>query len=470
MADIKAEVAELIATTKASDPKLHQALTLINSRLSSLYIELHPLIARGSSTAPSDTDAIDPPMNFTLVSTGATLRFTWSEVLGAFQYEIRAGLEWASATLVTRTTGLRADIDPVTYGNHTYLIKSLSLTNAYSVESSVTNITIPQIPAPVISSSVIDNNALLYWTIPASTFTIAYYILSKNGDELGRLASNFTAIFESIADFYTYMVEAVDIAGNVGTAGSITLQINQPPDFDLQDTFISALDGTKVNTYTENYSGVTKLVCCQVAETWSHHFSANSWDDIGDQIAANYPIYIQPAATTGSYQEIIDYGLTISSIIVTIVYNITQIAGATTVVIKMAVSADNITYSSFVSGASQFYASFRYLKFKLEFTGATDKAVALVSNVTVLLTVKRETDGGEIVADENDTNGTEVFFNKAFKDVESITVAVKATDTGHVAIYDFVDVPNPTSFKIYVFDLAGVRETQTVSWKARGII
>ena len=96
MADIKAEVAELIATTKASDPKLHQALTLINSRLSSLYIELHPLIARGSSTAPSDTDAIDPPENFTLVSTGATLRFTWSEVLGAFQYEIRAGSEWAS--------------------------------------------------------------------------------------------------------------------------------------------------------------------------------------------------------------------------------------------------------------------------------------------------------------------------------------------------------------------------------------
>lgn len=92
-----------------------------------------------------------------------------------------------------------------------------------------------------------------------------------------------------------------------------------------------------------------------------------------------------------------------------------------------------------------------------------------LSNLTIRLDVKRENDGGAVNAVSTDVSGTPVFFNKPFKDVESITVSVKET-TRYFAMYDFVDIPNPTNFKVYVFDNNGVRASKVVTWAARGII
>lgn len=92
-----------------------------------------------------------------------------------------------------------------------------------------------------------------------------------------------------------------------------------------------------------------------------------------------------------------------------------------------------------------------------------------ISNLTIRLDVKRENDGGTVNALSTDVSGTVVTFNKPFKDIETITVSVKET-TRYFAMYDFVDIPNPTSFKVYVFDAAGVRASKVVTWAARGII
>lgn len=103
--------------------------------------------------------------------------------------------------------------------------------------------------------------------------------------------------------------------------------------------------------------------------------------------------------------------------------------------------------------------------------GAPDNFQALYKlwNFRARLDVKLEIDSGNIEADELDVGGTFVAFNKAFKDINSITVSALST-TEIVAIYDFVDVPNPTGFYVYAFDTAGNRVTATVSWKARGVL
>lgn len=90
-------------------------------------------------------------------------------------------------------------------------------------------------------------------------------------------------------------------------------------------------------------------------------------------------------------------------------------------------------------------------------------------NLRVRLDVKKAVDSGNILADASDVLGTPVTFNKAFKDIDSLTATVQETAEFTVVI-DFVDVPNPTSFNVFVFDSAGVRATKTVYWKARGII
>jgi hypothetical protein len=55
----------------------------------------------------------------------------------------------------------------------------------------------------------------------------------------------------------------------------------------------------------------------------------------------------------------------------------------------------------------------------------------------------------------------------AFVDIEGISVTPNGT-AARIAIYDFVDAPNPTSFKVLLFDTSGNRVTGGFSWQARG--
>ncbi len=91
-----------------------------------------------------------------------------------------------------------------------------------------------------------------------------------------------------------------------------------------------------------------------------------------------------------------------------------------------------------------------------------------IVSLQIRLDVKEITDSGTVSCLASDSGGTVVNFNKAFRDVTAIVLTVKQT-TERIAIYDFVDTLNPTSFKILVFNTSGARVNETVSWIARGI-
>jgi hypothetical protein len=211
---------------------------------------------------------------------------------------------------------------------------------------------------------------------------------------------------------------------------------------------------------------------------WHEHFEVRFWDEIQDQIAAGYPIYIQPTVLTGSYEEVVDYGVVIQNTIITVTYNEFVHSPATVVLIRIATSEDGITYTPFVDGASLFSQSMRYLKVRLEFTNSDDDALLEIYNLTFSLSVKRENDGGEITAwagtevgHEGDLlTGTQVNFTKPFKDVESITCTTKSLTEPFYVIFNFTDIPNPTHFFVFAFDSSGNRVQRLVDWKARGII
>jgi len=459
---------------QARDPRLYQTIQLLNKQIEELTVALSPLII--ISTLPTTgISTLRFPGSFQAASTGVSVRFTWVAVSGAAQYEIRRNNgvsdNWDTATFITKVSTLQADIDPLLYGSYRYLIKSIDAAGAYSVLFGALTFVVPQIPAVTIITQIIDNNVLLRWDTPISTFNIAYYIVYKNGVEVGRIFSTFTILFEVIAGTYTYSIKSVDVAGNIGTEAFSTVIVNTPPDYALQDHRVSTLNGTRVDVIKTSNVPVS-LVACWATTTFENHFIPHGWLPLQDQVTAGYPIYIQPAALTGSYEEVVDYGAIINNLIAVITYNVNIItpAAAVGIIVKMAVSNDNISYSAFVSGASQFYSQFRYLKFRLEFTGVSDKALIELYNLTIDVNVKRENDGGEIAALLTDALGTEVFFNKPFKDVESITVSVKSTTEPYRAIFSFVDVPNPVSFFVFAFDTTGNRVSKTVDWKARGIV
>lgn len=466
-------VNSLLQGIEFDDPRLYDLLSKLSRDLYGVVNELHPPTSRsfGITGQLGTTNNIT---GFSATIFPRNLRLTWASLEGITTYEIRYNSgnnnTWDGADVILRTTTNSADIDPVqvplTIGDHTFLIKAISSSGVESETASSVLVNIPKPSTPVVTAIVIDNFVLLTWTEPDSVFAIEHYHVYKDGVALGNMNGTFEAIFETVAGTYEYSIEAADIIDNHSDLGVVTAEVKQPPDFELQDSQVSALGGTKTNVVLED----THLVCCvTTGEAYEDHFINNSWDTIQDQIDAGYPIYVEPSETSGSYEEVFDFGTILSNNIVSVRWNELTISGSVSIVCKIAVSDDNITYDSFVTASSRFAASLRYAKVRLEFTGSTDKSLLLLSNLNVVLDVKREMDAGTASAVSTDASGTEVFFNKSFHSVDSITVTPLSTVL-RTAIYDFSGGADPTSFFVYLFDSGGSRVSGDVSWKARGVV
>lgn len=425
---------------------------------------LRPLLGTGAAgLAPK-------PLNFVgqVLLTSIFLSWEAPNTL-ARTYEIRrsGSLEWDTASFVTRTPSLTVNLAPLPTGSYYFLIKSIDSFGNYSEDFASLILTIISPGAPFVTVAIIDNNVLLNWTTPTASFQIDRFRIYRDGNLYGALRATFVSTFETVAGTYLYGVEAIDIAGNVGPMGEVTAIVNTPPDYQLQDRRYSDLNGTMENVVRTDIP--TLIACVNDEEIWQNHFSTRFWNTLEDQVNAGYPIYVQPTETTGWYEEIIDYGLEIQNTIITIVYQISQIVPEVTVIVKLSYSLDNVVYSPFVAGYSQFIPAFRYLKVRLEFTGSNNKALAEVTLMEITLDVKREVDGGEVIAVKTDVGGTQVLFNKVFKDVNSITATADSIEP-IIIIYDFTDIPNPLGFKVFALDSTGNRVTYLVSWKARGIV
>jgi hypothetical protein len=92
----------------------------------------------------------------------------------------------------------------------------------------------------------------------------------------------------------------------------------------------------------------------------------------------------------------------------------------------------------------------------------------LIDSLITRLDVKIKRDSETVTANSGDAGGTTVTFGQTFIDIRAINVTPQGT-TPAVAIVDFTDVPNPTTFKVLVFDLGGSRITRDVRWEASGV-
>ena len=71
-----------------------------------------------------------------------------------------------------------------------------------------------------------------------------------------------------------------------------------------------------------------------------------------------------------------------------------------------------------------------------------------------------------------DAGGTAIAFNTTFVDLEAVTITPSGGTTPRIALYDFVDAPNPKIFKAFLYDTNGTRVGGTsgtnFSWQVRG--
>lgn len=118
---------------------------------------------------------------------------------------------------------------------------------------------------------------------------------------------------------------------------------------------------------------------------------------------------------------------------------------------------------------SAYGTQFQYVKITLDISCAGG---AHLGNATLLnrrLDVKQISDSGTVACSSSDLGGTQVNFNISFLDVSSITVTPQGTTPATVVV-DFTDAPNPTGFKVLLFDpQTGNRLSLNAGWAAAGV-
>ena len=425
-------------------------------------------------TAPAVLPAVNPNSTFA----GEQIRLSWTAVdnnptrLDVSYYQVRrgdVGVAFASAAVIAETKSTVYALKVNWLGTQRFWIAAYDFKGNQGTESFV-DVVVTKPSAPSITQQVIDNNVLLRWTDATQSLPIVYYEVKRGATYAGATSVGtkqglFTTIFETVSGTFTYWIAGVDSAGNVGTEAGVSALVNQPPDYVLRASIDSTFNGTKTNTVS---NGGGLLATVNTTETWESHFTSRSWSTPQDQINAGYSIYALPSTSTGSYVEEYDYGTVLAGSKITATLTSQTVTGSVAITPKISVKQTAGSAWTDYNNTDNIYAtSFRYVKVTYDFASSGNDDLLQVSALNIRLDTKIKNDMGNGTANSGDTGGTTVNFNVTFVDVESITVTPTGT-TARIAIYDFVDAPNPTSFKVLLFDTSGNRVTGGFSWQARG--
>jgi predicted phage tail protein len=407
-----------------------------------------------------------------------SLILKWMAVAGSLStayYEVRYGTvsdTWATATSLGTVLGTTYPIKGAWIGTRRFFVAAVDLKGNYGTSATYDAvITAPS--QPTITQQVIDNNVLLQWTDSTQTLPITVYELRKGttwagATVVGTKQGKFTSVFESSSGTYTYWLAGIDSAGNYGTPSSISAQVSQPPDYVLKLDQNSTFSGTKTNLFVD---GSNLYGNVDTTETWQSHFTSRGWTTIQDAINAGYTIYGLPSLNTGQYYEDIDYGTVLAGTKVTTTLTSNVITGATTITPTISVKTLSTDAWTVYSGVNSVFATnFRYVRAQYDFTSAGGDDLLQITALNVKLDSKLRSDSGSGTAVSTDSGGTTVNFNIAFVDVDAISVTpTNSTGTAVIAVYDFTDVPNPTSFKVLLYNTSGTRVSGAFSWSARGV-
>lgn len=426
------------------------------------------ITALGKTAPPADIQNLASSIDKDI---GVTL--TWDKVpdLDLDVYEIRQGSSWNTATLIGQVKATVYTLGYIPPGTQTYLVKSLDTSSNYSTNAASITVSLALPSSVSLTQEVIDNNVLLRWTASTASLTIRHYILRRgptfaSATEIGTVAGLFSAIFETVAGTFVYWVAAVDLAGNMGTPTPVTALVSQPPDYQLKFNQDSAFGGTKSNMAA--FEGKF-LAPANTTETWASHFTSRSWSTPQDQINAGFPVYAMPSASSGSYEELVDYGTVLASTKVSATLSYVTDAGTVTVTPTISVrKLATDPWTNYAGLASVFVTDFRYVKVRFDFSAPGNDDFITITGLNIRMDAKLKNDAGIGAANAADSGGTSVNFNVTFVDIDSITVTPSGT-AARIAVYDFIDVPYPTSFKVLLFDTTGARVSGGFSWSVKGV-
>lgn len=402
-----------------------------------------------------------------------------------------------------------------------------------SLNVTVTVPTAPTLTQQVIDNNVLLRWNDVTQTLPILNYELRKGASWAAATVIGTKQGGFTTVFETAAGSYTYWLAGIDSAGNYGTPGSVTALVNQPPDYVLKLSQNSTWSGTKTNIITAETGQLVNVNTTETWTTHFTSRSWTSPQDqinagysyflmpstttasyeeevdygtllAGTKVTSTLTSSVVAGTTTitptirtrGTTSTAATYSQATTTITVTstahglavgdYVYLSFTTGTATTDTYVVATSAANtftvtsatsattsgnvnwIKWTSYAGLSEVFATSFRYFRVRYDFASVGGDDLQLLTALNVRLDSKLRNDSGTGTANSADTGGTTVNFNLAFVDVDSISVT-PTTTSAVIAVYDFVDAPNPTSFKVLLFNTSGTRVSGGFSWSARGV-
>ena len=473
------EAATFLATTKTT------SYTIPVSWQGSRTFLIKAIDSNGNKSTSAAQVVATPTLagtpNVSHTVSGRDVVLSWNAVAGSLNtsyYALRQGTisdTWDTAADLASINSTSYTLRANWNGGKHFFVRAIATNGEAGAVGDEEVVVVPPIE-PTISQQVVDNNVLLRWNDTQQTLPIEYYIIKRstaNGTysgatEIGTKQGQFTVVFETQSGTYRYWVAGVDSASNVGTPGSVIATVSQPPDYVLLLNQNSTFNGTKTNTYAA--SGIGLIATVATGETWQTHFTNNSVTTLSGFISGGYSHYLMPVPASGAYSEEFDYGSVIGSSKVTATLSTTTISGTVGISNDISVRATSSGAWTVYSGVNEVYATnFRYVKLDYRFVASGNNDLLVVNNLNLRLDSKLKTDAGSGTASATDASGTTVNFGTSFIDVQSITVTAAGTTSPLIPVYNFVDTPYPSGFKVLLFTPSGARANGDFSWTARGV-
>lgn len=238
--------------------------------------------ALGPMGAPGNVDGL------TATISPSSIILNWNPVgtPNLYHYEVRqGGTSWETASFVATILTTQLKIPPQPLGLQTWWVKSLDHGGAYSQIAANVSLTIDAPTAPIVTSTIVDNNVLLSWSASLSTQPILTYEIRKGATfdtavVIGSKNGLFTTIIENAAGTNTYWVVGIDIGGNFGAPTSLVAKISAPPDY----TLALYAPWPNVPSATDRNSGLlgTKVLTTRNVNLWGSvraatGYCAGSW-------------------------------------------------------------------------------------------------------------------------------------------------------------------------------------------------
>ena len=454
------KVDSLVQGLQKTDPKVYAALKEITSALD--YIMVDSSAKTLSDSTVSDDDVPDVE-NLVVMVHKRYLELSWDPIEG-YIYEVKLGSDWATANSLIKTAGsevfLEADLYPA--GTYTFLVKAkkggLESVTATSVQLTLSGIS----TISNIDLVEFDNYFTLSWDVPESPFQIDYYEIKVDTTLLGNVSSNFFVYVSTTELSGTVYVTPVDIAGNRGTPASTQVDITASLDFhSLAKIVDSSFSGTKTNAFVDSVGLIAPV---NTTEAFINTRITQTTEALA---AVSWPVWAQPALTTGKYVRTFDFGKDYSNCFINFAYQVNQFhadqaVNVTKVVEYKTAAAANYTTLDLTSRL--YVTAVRYVKVTMTFQGqSTLLPVCALQWLQVDLALHLAADSGEEVL--TGVSSKSINFSLTYREAPKVVATVKSNSARFAAITAITK----TNFTVKVYDSDGAAASgETVEWLARG--